>query len=310
MSRSRHLVAPELLPIVDAFPPLIFSGETLPAIRAGQIEMFAERPSKDMPGVEVDELFVPVAGGPDVRVLRYRPAGAGAPLPAILHIHGGGHVVGLPELNDVRNAGWTERLGCVVVSVDYRLSPEAPYPAALDDCHAVLVWLHERAADFGIDATRITIAGESAGGNLAAGLCLRARDAGEHPVRAQLLVYPMLDDRHDRPRNPYCGEFVWTPDLNIFGWTSLLGSRTDVPAEAAPARADDLAGLPPTLIGVGTLDLFVDEDIDYARRLIAAGVPTDLLVVAGAFHGFDAMSQGPMATEFSQSIERWLKRQL
>ncbi|HEU0113403.1 MAG TPA: alpha/beta hydrolase, partial [Thermomicrobiales bacterium] len=222
-------------------------------------------------------------------------ASPGSSKPAILHIHGGGFAFGsavdaVPALQAEAQA-----LDCVIVSVDYRLAPETPFPGSLEDNYAGLVWLHEHAAELGADPNRIALQGESAGGGHAAMLAIAARDRGGPPVVFQSLVYPMLDDRTGSTRTlpAYIGAFVWTPAFNRLGWTALLGvpaGSDNVPAGAVPARVADLAGLPPAWIGVGSVDLFVEEDVEYARRLILAGVPTELLVVPGAFHGFDAFA--------------------
>ena len=184
-----------------------------------------------------------------------------------------------------------EELSCVIVSVDYRLAPETVFPGAIEDCYAGLAWTFAHAVDLNIDPARIGVMGESAGGGLAAALALLARDRGEYALAFQLLTYPMIDDRTCvRDANPVTGEFVWIPQSNRFGWTSLLGQEPGgegVSSYAAAARATDLAGLPPTWMMTGALDLFLDEDIDYAQRLIAAGVPTEFHIYPGAFHGFD-----------------------
>jgi acetyl esterase/lipase len=176
--------------------------------------------------------------------------------------------------------------------VEYRLAPETVAPGALEDCYAALRWLHTAADEISVDRTRIAIGGESAGGGLAAALALLARDRGELPICFQLLIYPMLDDRTvtAEARNPFTGQFVWTPSANRFGWTALLGHEpgvADVSPYAAAARASDLSGLPPAYICVGALDLFVDEDIAYAKRLLRAGVPTELHIFPGAYHAFE-----------------------
>lgn len=192
-------------------------------------------------------------------------------------------------------------VGCVVVSVDYRLAPEHAYPAALEDCYAALTWCAERHGDLGIDASRIAIGGESAGGGLAAATALLARDRQGPAVRYQLLAYPMLDDRNNTPS---ALEFVdipsWSSQHNGSGWRAVLGENAggvDVSPYAAPARETDLSGLPPALIQVGELDVFRDEDILYATRLMQAGVATELHVYPGAFHGWDAA-----VPEASQSV--------
>lgn len=215
----------------------------------------------------------------------YRPAGAGDDTPALLWIHGGGYLFGSPEQDDALCRRFTERLGIVVASVRYRLAPQHPYPAALEDCYSALSWLAELP---GVDPHRIAIGGASAGGGLAAALAFLARDrAGVTPV-LQLLSYPMLDDRTVAPALDTPGLRLWTTASNRIGWTSYLGGAD--PSVAVPARRDDLAGLPAAWIGVGTLDLFHDEDLAYARRLSEAGVPCEVYEVSGAFHGFDGVA--------------------
>jgi len=202
------------------------------------------------------------------------------PRPCLISIHGGGYVAGSHLGDDGRFDRWAPTLRCVGVSVGYRLAPETPFPGPLEDCYAALRWAHDNAADLGIDRGRIGIIGGSAGGGLAAGLALLARDRAEIPVAFQVLTYPMLDDRLRTP-SEHAGAPVWVAASNQFGWHSYLGGRgpgDDIPGYAVPARAEDLVGLPPAFITVGNLDGLMDEDIDYARRLIMAGVPTDLHV--------------------------------
>lgn len=181
--------------------------------------------------------------------------------------------------------------GITTISVDYRLSPDTSHPGPVEDCYAGLKWAFDHAEELGIDRNRIAIRGASAGGGLAAALALLARDRGEVPIMFQQLLCPMLDDRtttHSDP-HPFTGEFVWTHEMNHFGWESLLGQAPgsiDVSPHASPARAEDLSGLPPTYIDTGALDLFLEEDIEYARRLTRAGVPVELHVFPGAYHGF------------------------
>jgi acetyl esterase/lipase len=202
-------------------------------------------------------------------------------------------VIGVPEIDDALMIGYAEQLGAVVVSVDYRLAPEHPYPAPVEDCYAGLVWTAKAAGELGIDPARIAVGGASAGGGLAAATVLLARDRGGPDVAFQLLVCPMLDDRNITPSSHEFAEaIVWDRAANIFGWTALLGDRIgtdDVPPYAAPARATDLSGLPPAFIDVGELEVFRDEDIDYALRLSQAGVSTEFHLYPGAFHGFDGM---------------------
>ncbi len=309
-SRSESLVDPELKPLLGTFPPLALSAADLPAIRAGFMSMF-EQASQPAPGAiapqaRVEAMTVPgPSGAPSVRVVTYRPTEAQGLLPALLHIHGGGYVIGAPEMMEPANRLLASELGCLVVSVDYRLAPEAPHPAPVEDCYAALQWLHAKADQLGVDRSRIGVKGESAGGGLAAALALLARDRGGPELAFQHLIYPMLDDRTcvDPDPNPFVGEFVWTPAQNLFGWSSLLGAppgSDGVSPYAAAARAPTLSGLPATFIAVGDLDLFLEEDLDYARRLGRAGVPVELHVYPGAFHGF----QMAQAARVSIAAER------
>jgi acetyl esterase/lipase len=231
--------------------------------------------------------------GSGVGVRLHRPAGVSQPGPALLWIHGGGYVIGTAQQDDALCARFAHKLGITVAAVDYRLAPEHPYPAPLEDCYAALTWL---AALPAVDPSRVAIGGASAGGGLAAALALLARDRGEVTPIAQLLAYPMLDDRSgSTPENP--NYRLWSPKSNRFGWAAYLGNAD--PKVAVPARHEDLSGLPPAWIGVGTNDLFHDEDLAYAERLTAAGVPCHVEVVTGAFHGFDLVV--PKAT-VSQSF--------
>jgi acetyl esterase/lipase len=294
-SGSRRLVAPELLPLLDFLPSFDFNEQVLRAIRAG-IGAPQTRPplSPEQQTVACEQRFIPgPPGAPDVRLLVYTPPrkNSGETRPAYLHMHGGGYVVGNPEINDGSNRSIAAELDCVVVSIDYRLAPETRFPGALEDCYAALTWLNAQAELLGVDRSRIAIGGESAGGGHAAALAILARNRGAARICFQLLDSPMIDDRTGSVSDPhpYCGEFVWTAASNRFGWRSLLGiepGTAAVPPDAAPARVADLAGLPPALITVGALDLFLEEDMEYARRLVRAGVPTELYVVPGAFHGF------------------------
>ena len=203
--------------------------------------------------------------------------------------------------------------GLVGVSVEYRLAPETRYPGPLEDCYAGLRWVHEYAAELGVDRDRIGIGGSSAGGNLAAGLGILARDRGEIPLAYQLLICPMLDDRQITASSRW-PDPIWPPSANTYGWTAYLGDRRggpDVTAYAAPSRATDLKGLPPTLVSVGAIDAFSDEDIDYAVRLRHAGVPVDLLVYAGAPHGFATLAPGTaVARRANRDVEEWLSARL
>ena len=293
---TRHLVDPELLAALEAMPSRAITVENLAEVRAMRAQMLAAAPPPTVTDVDVSERRIPgPPGAPDVRVLIYAPRHAAGPLAGFLHIHGGGYIMGQPEMTDARNRLLAREIGCVVVSVDYRLAPETAFPGAVEDCYAALRWLHAEADALGVDTARIAIGGESAGGGLAAALALLARDRGEAPLAFQLLIYPMLDDRTGTTvePSPTVGEFGWNRRSNRFGWASLLGrvpGGADTSPYAAAARAEDLTGLPPAYIAVGTLDLFLEENIEYARRLMRAGVPTELHVYPGAYHGFQGVA--------------------
>jgi acetyl esterase/lipase len=285
---SQHLVDPELAHILAQLPSFDMNAATLAAVRAMELPMEAVV-AADVRCVE-RELPGP-SGAPAIRVLIYTPPAAAQPAPAVLHIHGGGYVMGRPEMSDARNRLLARDVGCVVMSADYRLAPETPFPGGVEDCYAALLWIHRHADELGVDSQRIAISGESAGGGLAASLALLARDRGEVRVCFQQLIFPMIDDRTGSvgAAHPFAGEFLWTAASNRYAWKSLLNEPPggdDVSPYAAAARAQDLAGLPPAFIAVGALDLFVEENIEYARRLIRAGVPTELHVYPGAFHGY------------------------
>lgn len=285
---SLPLVDPELRPLLDAWPTVTLTAESLAELRARELPL----PPVADGGVDLDRRAVPgPAGAPDILLHIYRPRAAAGPLGCIYHIHGGGYVGGAAKEVEFLLRPLAAAARCVIVSVDYRLAPETVFPGAIEDCYAGLAWTFAHADDLGVDPARIGVMGESAGGGLAAALALMARDRGGPALAFQHLTYPMIDDRTcTTPPHACAGEFIWTPHNNRFGWAALLGQEPGsdgVSAYAAAARADDLAGLPPTFIMTGALDLFVDEDIDYARRLIAAGVPTELHVHPGAFHGFD-----------------------
>jgi acetyl esterase/lipase len=233
--------------------------------------------SKGHDGVEVLIL------GSGVGVRLHRPIGVSQPAPALLWLHGGGYVLGSARQDDRQCHRFARELAITVASVDYRLAPEHPYPASLEDCYSALTWVAGLPA---VDPTRVAIGGASAGGGLAAALALLARDRGDVTPALQLLAYPMLDDRSGAgPENP--NYRMWSRKSNRFGWAAYLGNAD--PQVAVPARRDDLSALPPTWIGVGTHDLFHDEDLAYAERLTRAGVPCHVEVVSGAFHGFDQM---------------------
>jgi len=287
------LVDPELKPLLHAWlmqaPRVAWSEKTLPDMRA--------RSAASSPPPLAQPTFfrrtIPGAvGAPAVDVVVIGVAGGAAPRPAVLHIHGGGYVVGSVAESIAPLQQLSAAHGCVVVSVDYRLAPETRFPGSLEDNYAALRWLHANAPELGVDRQRIGLLGESAGGGHVAALAIAARDRGDVPIAMQVMFYPMLDDRTGSTRAvpAHLGAYVWDAAANRFGWSALLGvpaGTHSVPRGAVPARVGNLRGLPPAFIGVGSIDLFVEEDIAYARRLIEAGVPTELYVAPGGYHGFD-----------------------
>lgn len=260
-------------------------------------------------GVRVEHVPA-TADRPAVRLLVEDPPGRARPSGALVWIHGGGLVMGIPEQSADLCGRLAAEAGAVVVSVDYRLAPEDPFPAGLDDCAAALEWTHANADALGIDPDRIAVGGESAGGGLAACLAQVALDRGGPPICFQLLQYPMLDDR-TATRNDL-DALVWTNASNRYAWSAYLGhpvTRSEVRPYASAARRDDLKGLPPAWIGVGDIDLFHDECADYAHRLRAAGVTCELDVVPGMYHGADRMApDAPSMQDFVDGMVAALRR--
>lgn len=305
--RERHRAVQQVPP--DMRSPMLYAPF---AIRnTAELHLARRLRIGDLPpraGVQLRRLTIPGRTG-GVPVYVYRPTKASAdPTGALLWIHGGGYVAGRPDGYHDICSRFAAELGIVVVSVDYRLAPEHPFPAGLDDCLAALEWMHAQASELGIDPARLAIGGDSAGGGLTAALAQRVHDQGRIPLRLQLLVYPMLDDRSVlRPDHGDRGRLVWGPASNRFAWTAYLGHRPgeqEPPPYAVPARREDLRGLAPAWIGVGTLDLFYEEDVEYAQRLTAAGVPCELHVVPGMYHGADSMAwrTSPAARDFGDRL--------
>jgi len=241
--------------------------------------------------------------GSRVRIVTFERAGGGGatkPRPAMLWVHGGGYVIGRPEQDVPLMKRILSHMDIVIVSPAYRLAPEHPFPAPLDDCHKVLTWLVEQAEALGLDPGRIAIGGQSAGGGLAAALVQRAVDQGPIVPALQLLVYPMLDAATTLRRDDMgTGQFIWTASANRYGWKSYLGRDPgigDYPVYAVPASRASLKGLPPAWIGVGALDLFHGENLEYARRLQQDGVACDVYVAEAAYHGFDIFRPKAQAT--------------
>ncbi len=309
MNISR-LIDPEIATVLATMPKMNgFSYDDLPAMRQTRLDQVAALKLSD--AVErTDYLVDGRDGAPAVKIRLHRPRGATGALPCLYFMHGGGYVMGTYAMDDLRFDKWCPLLNCVGVSVEYRLAPETAYPGPLEDCYAGLAWMHQNAQKLGIDPARIGIGGASAGGGLAAGLALLARDRGELPIAFQLLIYPMIDDRITSRSSAWAVP-IWSPATNRQGWAAYLGGLAggDVPMYAAASRASELTGLPPAQIVVGALDGFLDEDVDYAMRLTHAGVSTELHVFPGAPHGFDGMMPGTaLARRARQAMEQWLAR--
>lgn len=315
-----ELLDPELRgPIkmmLNQMPPMSF--DDLPAARAASKQMMAAMKAQwpVIPGVAIEDRKVPgPKDSPDVAIRIYRPEKLSGALPSLLWIHGGGYMLGEIDQEDLTARQFALNAECVVVSVEYRLAPENPYPAPLEDCYAVLKWLSSHAGEIDVDSSRIAIGGASAGGGLASGMAILARDRDEVKVVFQLLIYPMINDCNVAPAGDTLPDTLfWTRDNNLMGWRSYLGCEPGgegISYYAAAYRADNLEGLPPAYIAVGDIDLFAREDIEYARRLVAAGVPTELHVYPGGCHAFDMLvPDADISKRFTADIHRALKRAL
>jgi acetyl esterase/lipase len=308
-------VDPELRAGLDFFPPDLLDLGDIPRMRRRFAESFAG-PVPRVPGVVTEDRMVPGPQGAPVVLLRlYRPQARRGGLPALFWIHGGGYVVGQVADDDAFCMRTALAIGCLVASVGYRLAPEHPFPAPVEDCYAALRWLSANAAGLGVDPARIGVAGASAGGGLAAGLAVLARDRGEVPLCFQCPIYPMIDDRCvTHSSRTITDPRIWNARCNLLGWKAYLGREPGgdgVSPYAAASRAASLAGLPPAFIAVGDIDLFLDEDIEYAQRLAAAGVPTELHLYPGAYHGFYLVApEAAVSRRCMRDLEDALKRGL
>ncbi|HET6856364.1 MAG TPA: alpha/beta hydrolase [Streptomyces sp.] len=307
LAAALELVAAQLSP---GFPP-----EAIPAMREN-IPM--ERPSDEDLGrdgfFDVEERSVPgPEGAPDISLLICRPAGVRGPLPGLYYTHGGGMILGDNRLAVAEALDWAQELGMVVVSVEYRLAPEHPHPAPVEDCYAGLRWTAENAKELGIDPERLLVAGASAGGGLTAGLALLARDRGGPSLIGQVLLCPMLDDRNESYSSyQMAGLGVWDRTANETGWGALLGADrggANVSPYAAPARATDLSGLPPAYIDVGSAETFRDEAVDYASRIWREGGRAELHVWPGGCHGFESFApQAALSQNAKAARHSWVRR--
>lgn len=298
-------IRPELRELLNVFPPLNL--DELEAARTGMSAASATPIAED---ILVEDQFI---DGPDGNVLRvriYRPKNESEKLPAFLWIHGGGYVIGAPEGDDGLCQRYVKEAGCVVVSVDYRLAPEHPYPAPLEDCYSALLWMVENAESLNIDVTRLGIGGASAGGGLTASLALLARDRKGPQLIFQMPLYPMINDLNDSFSNKeITGNFIWNNDLNNKGWAMYLGELSgteNIPYTAAPARAtvEELKGLPYTYTCVGQMDPFRDETLQYVTNLAQAGVDVDFHLYSGAYHGFEGLN--PHAELANNAVQEYI----
>ncbi|MCD7442464.1 alpha/beta hydrolase [Streptomyces lincolnensis] len=313
---------PELAATLELIKDVISPGLTMDdidVVRQGPgIEMLAELDLTVGGFFEIEDRTVPgPEGAPEISLLIGRPAAPDVegPMPVVYHVHGGGMILGNNRVGVDGPLGWAKELGAVVVSVEYRLAPEHPYPAAIEDVYAGLVWTAEHAKEIGGDPERIVLAGASAGGGLSAALALLTRDRGGPRPIGQLLLCPMLDDRNESvSSHQMAGLGVWDRTANETGWTALLGEARggpDVPAYAAPARAEDLTGLPPAFLDVGSAETFRDEVVTYATRIWQSGGVAELHVWPGGFHGFDGFAPQAALSQAARTAQlEWLRRLL
>ena len=306
-------ILPELTPALKRLPSVTYNRWTRPL---GAVLVKATAP-KPVDGVDIEEMtLIDARPGFNLRVRVYRPQDQSGPLPGLLWMHGGGYIMGAPKMDDLRASTFARDLGIVVVSPDYGLAPKHVFPAQLNDVVAVWALMRASADRLQIDADRMAIGGESAGGGLAAALAQRLYDDPDlaDPV-GQVLLYPMLDDR-TATRDDLRGidYKVWNFNSNHYGWSSYLGhapGRPDVAEYSVPARRENLSGLAPTWIGVGTLDMFYDENVAYAERLRDAGVAVSEELVPGAYHGFPALTpEASVSVKFHDSQAAFLQSRL
>ncbi len=312
MKKNLSKIHPELRQIANKSPRIDLSRRNLWLIRMMLSLMGAAHIPED---ILVENIFFQRGDRTKIRLRIYKTKSNSAPTPVIIWLHGGGFVIGRPEMDDRLCIEFVRALDLSIISVDYRLAPKHPFPTGLEDSYSALKWVASSSNELGVDSRRIAIGGVSAGGGLAAALMQIAQDRQEIKPVFQLMVYPMLDDRTARrtdldDRN----NITWTQKSNRFGWASYLGKdfgAAQPPAYSVPARREDLSGLPPAWIGVGSLDLFHDESVAYANRLAACGIECELVSVPGAFHGFDVFDpEIPIVREFRKSQISALKKHL
>lgn len=313
MDNNISKIHPELQLLAKRIPAIHYNAKNIHLFRFLLSLMSARNQSAN---VQIENKYTPGdEDQPKVRVRIYRSRAAAERVPLLIWLHGGGYIMGRPEMDDRLCAQYVNELGITIISVDYRCAPEHPFPAALQDGYAAFVWAVSNARQLGIDEERIAIGGASAGGGLAAALVQYACDLGPVKPVFQLLVYPMLDDRTALRTDIDDGNSLpWSQKSNRFGWEAYTGQSCgsdSIPPYAVPARRDDLSGLPPAWIGAGTLDVFYEEDIAYGSRLRQCGVGCDLYQIPGAFHGFDQFDPNiSIIREFRRTQMEALKQNL
>lgn len=303
----KNRIDPELRETLELFPPLDI--DNIEATRQGMAAAAQMNEIAIDESVVISEKMIPgLENNPSVRVKIYEPKERTETLPGLLWIHGGGYVLGTADEGDALGQQFVLEANCVVVSVDYRLAPEHPYPAALEDCYAALKWFSDQADELDVDRSRIGVAGQSAGGGLTAALALFTRDKKGPELCFQMPLYPMIDDRNNTPSNlEITGNMIWNYDLNEKGWTMYLDGKNgtdEVSQYAAPARATDLSNLPYTYTCIGQLDPFRDETLDYVTRLSRAGIDVEFHLYPGAYHGFEGIV--PTASISQRAINEYV----
>lgn len=310
---ARALVDPEIAPLIELLPLIDLSPETLEeARRLSKID-----PRLYDESLKPTEVAIESHSPSPLMALLFDPPRTSGPRGAVLHLHGGGMVMGSADMARVSIPSIALAHDIVVLSVDYRLAPEFPFPAQLEDAEAALTWLLDHREALQIREDRIFLMGESAGGGLAAGLAIKLRDEGGPVIAGQVLTYPMLDNRTGNERDPHdhglAGEFIWTRERNQFGW-SALGTEKQLDAKRlgwfSPGRAQSLEDLPPAFVATGEIDLFRCENFEYARRLKEAGVHCEFHCYPGAIHGFDLMRRSRLARQYRADLHDWLARSI
>lgn len=301
-------VDPALWPLVEAFPPIDLGEQTLAGFRAAMVDLSVVPDPATHADVRIEKV-----SANKVRCLLYRPARRSVAAGALLHVHGGGFVMGMPEMDAARNIELARATGCTILSVDYRLAPEHPHPAGLEDCHTALVWLAQQAQALGFSPERIGVIGESAGGGLAASLALLARDRHSATLACQVLIYPMLlPPAHSLDTtgpDVNSGRYIWTRASNNYAWSANL-SGAAIDKTTIAGLAPNVTGLPPAFVAVGALDLFVHDNLAYAGRLLKAGCAVEAHVYAGAIHGFDRMMEAPVSLRFTSDLFAFISHHL